>query len=113
MIKNKTKKTILTKKRVICNTFLSKITGLMFKRKLRDKSLVFIFESEQPVSVHMFFVFFPIDIIFLNKTKKVVFMKEKFMPFTMLLPVKSRYILECPAGTLRRSKTKIGDLLKF
>jgi len=61
----------------------------------------------------MFFVFFPIDIIFLDASKKIVFLKERFMPFTFLLPIKAKYVIECPSGTIRRSKTKINDYLNF
>ena len=34
----------------------------------------------------MFFVFFPIDVLFLDKNKKVVELKENFKPFSIYFP---------------------------
>ena len=113
MIKNKTKKTILTRKKHICSSFFCKLTGLMFKRQLKDNSMIFIFNKMKPLSVHMFFVFFQIDILFLNSSKKVVFLKKNFLPFTFLMPINAKYVLECPKGTITKSKTAINDLIEF
>jgi hypothetical protein len=113
MIKNKTKKTTLTRKKAICSSFFCKLTGLMFKTSLKDKSLIFVFNRIKPISVHMLFVFFTIDLLFLDTSKKVVFLKKNFLPFTFLMPVNAKYVIECPKGTINKSKTSLNDLIEF
>ena len=84
----------------------------MFSRK--NKTLIFIFNKEKIISLHMFFVFYPIDVLFLNKKKQVVEIKENFKPFRIMIPKKpAKYIIELPNNTIKKSKTKLGDTLSF
>ena len=69
MIINKTKKTVLAKKYKICKSFLSKTIGLIFS--LKPKTLLFIWKEEKIRNIHMILVFFPIDVLWLNKNKKL------------------------------------------
>ena len=73
MIYNQTKKTVISRKYVECRSQLSKSLGLMFR--LKPKTLIFYFKKEKLVPLHMVFVFFPIDIIYLDSKKKIVEMK--------------------------------------
>ena len=99
MLRNITKNNIIVKKVEVCNNIWRKALGLMFSRKIKDKCLIFVFKKEQYVPLHMLFVFYPIDVLFLNKKKKVVEMKKNFFPFTAYNPVnKSKYVIELPAG---------------
>ena len=85
----------------------------MFSKK-RDRALIFNFGREKVVSLHMFFVFYPIDVLFLNKDNKIVEIKQNFKPFTFYMPKnRARYIIELPAGSVERSKTRVGDKLSF
>jgi len=112
MIKNLTKKTILAKKYKICRSIFSKSLGLMLSTK--PKTLIFIFKKEKINPLHMLFVFYPIDVLFLDKNKIVVEIKENFQPFTFHTPSKkSKYILELPKDTIKKSKTEIGDKIYF
>ncbi len=113
MIRNTTKKSIIAGNREICSSILSKAKGLMFSLK-SDKAKVFIFNTEARRGLHMLFVFFPIDVIFLDKNKRVVEMKENLLPFTLYFPKrKAQYIIEAEKGTIRKSRTKVGDKVKF
>ena len=112
MIKNSTRKTILAKKYKICRSIFSKTLGLMFSTK--PKTLVFIFKKEKISPLHMLFVFYPIDVLFLDKNKKVAEIKENFQPFTFHTPSKkSKYIIELSKGSIKNSKTEIGDKIYF
>lgn len=112
MIRNKTKKTVIGERYELCRGFFSKASGLMFK--LSPKILVFEFDKEKINSLHMFFVFFPIDVLFLDKNKKVVEVKKNFMPFHIYTPKKkSMYVIELPLFTLDHTKTQAGDILDF
>lgn len=97
-----------------CRSILSQARGLMFSRKITDSALVFEFGSEKICSLHMFFVFFPIDVLFVDTKKRVVEMKRHFKPFTLYWPRhKARYILELPDGSIDRSGCKVGSRLGF
>jgi len=86
----------------------------MFSKKIIDEGWVFFFDKPQKISLHMFFVFFPIDIIFLGEDKKVVEVKECFIPFTFYTSrERVKYLLELPNGAVKRTKTSIGDLIRF
>lgn len=62
----------------------------------------------------MFFVFYPIDVLFLDKNKIVVGKKENFRPFTFYKPKKkAMYAIELPNAAIKRTKTGIGDKIKF
>lgn len=114
MIINKTKEKVLVHDVKVCSSIFSKAKGLMFSRKLKDSGLVFWFNSEKKRSLHMFFVFFPIDVLFLNSKRDIVEMKENFRPFTIYYPRQSsKYIIELPAGSIMNSKTERGDEVNF
>ena len=111
MVQNTAKKTKIAEKATICSGAWCKTVGLMFSKK---RTIVFAFGKERRRGLHMFFVFFPIDLIFLDGNKKVVELKESFKPFTFYNSrKKAQYVIECPAGAIRKSKTAIGDRVKF
>ena len=93
MLKNATKRKNLVNNVKICKSILSKALGLMFRRKLKDDCIIFEFEDERTVALHMLFVFFAIDVLWLDKKKRVVEMKENFLPFTFYSPRKKRCLL--------------------
>jgi len=109
---NRTRNTVIAGKKRFLNSLFSKAKGLMFTSRsaVHDKAMVFLFKKEKTVSLHMFFVFYPIDVIFLDQTKKVIEIKMNFKPFTIYVPKKkAQYVVECGAGAVRKSGTKIGD----
>lgn len=76
---------------VVCKNFFSKARGLMFSK---PKNLVFEFDKPKIVSLHTFFVFFPIDALFLDHKKKVV-EKTTMRPFSFYTPKKkAKYVVE-------------------
>lgn len=114
MMINKTKNKIIAKKSKICGNFFCKFLGLMFSKKKEDFALIFEFKKEKRLSLHTFFVFYPIDIIFLDKSKKVVEMKKGMKPFSVYFPKqKFSYVIELNAGAIRRTKTELADEIKF
>ena len=79
-------------KLTLCKTWFSKVRGLMFSRK---KNLMFVFEKEKLIPLHMWFVFFPIDVLFLDKGKKIVEIKRNLRPFSLYWPKnKAKYVVE-------------------
>jgi hypothetical protein len=91
----------------VCRSAWSKARGLMFSR---PKNLVFAFDQDSHVPLHMFFVFFPIDVFYLDAHKKVIEAKKNFKPFTLHTPRnKARYVVEVPSP----STIKVGDTITF
>jgi uncharacterized protein len=114
-LKNTTRKTTLATGIISCRSVLSQMKGLMFSRRIEDKALIMVFKREQIVALHMMFVFFPIDIIFADKSRKVVELVRGARPFiSQIVPKeKAMYVIELPAGVINKSRTKVGDRLAF
>ena len=86
-----------------------KARGLMFSTQ---KDVLFVFDEERTLNFHMLFVFYPIDIIFLNNRLQVVDLKERFLPFTCYYSkAHSSHALEVHAGFIQENKIKHGDTL--
>ena len=112
-ISNISKKNVIDGNAIICGSLLSKLIGLMFSKN-EKKCLIFNFEAEKTISLHMFFVFYPIDVIFLDKNKVVVDKKENFRPFTIYSSgKKAMYAIEMPNDIIKKSKTEVGDKIGF
>lgn len=113
LIKNITKNIIIGYNAKFCNDIFSKFVGLMFSKK-KDKILIFKFGREKIISLHMFFVFYSIDVLFLNKKRIVVDKKENFKSFRFYKSKKkAMYAIELPKGKIKKTKTEIGDKISF
>ena len=112
-IKNITNNKILAEDAKLCNDVFSKSVGLMLSAD-KNKSLAFKFSKERIISLHMLFVFYPIDVLFLDSNKIAVDKKENFIPFTFYKSKKkAMYAIELPNGIIKKTKTGIGDKIEF
>jgi uncharacterized membrane protein (UPF0127 family) len=108
------KKILMKNVKFALNT-LERTKGLMFEDKKNfNYALIFDFplESRVGTSLHMLFVFFPIDVLFLDKEKKVVDKAtlQPFIPnYTPKAPAK--YVIEMPAG--KASVVKLGQKVEW
>jgi uncharacterized membrane protein (UPF0127 family) len=99
----------------LCDTFWSKLRGLMFRRSLDpDRALVFCHarESIAETSIHMFFVPFPIAVIWLDARKQVVdqALARPYRPY-YASRVPAQYFVEGVPGLLEHAR--VGDELAF
>ena len=81
-----------------CDNFLSKFRGLMFSKR---KNLIFILGHETRINsiIHTFFVFYNIDVYWLDKSKNIVDFRLNVKPFTVKIPkYKAKYIVELPTS---------------
>ncbi|MFC1728453.1 DUF192 domain-containing protein [Nanoarchaeota archaeon] len=111
MIINTSNKKKLAKKAVILRSVASKSRGLMFRKKIVDEGYVFIFHELGLASFHMFFVFFPIDMLFLGENKEVLNIKRNVKPFTPRIKSEARYVIELPRGSTK--DVSKGDIISF
>lgn len=95
-------------KTTICNNFLCQIIGLMFNPI--KKNMIFVMNGKERVIMHTFFMFYKIDVLFLDNKKQVVEAKRKLRPFNLYRSrVKPKYVLEMPDA----SKINLGDFIEF
>lgn len=94
--------------------------GLMFRKSLeRDRGMLFVFTEEQTHSFWMKNTEIPLDIVWLNRNKEVVFIKENAKPCILEdCPVwspdeKAIYVLEVNAGVVEDLGLEAGDKLIF
>jgi hypothetical protein len=115
MIYNKTRKIKLIEKSKVANSFLKRFKGLMFSKK-PDYALIFELKKEGKLnaSIHMLFVFFPIDVVYLNSEKKVVDIKLNLKPFALNYTPKkkAKYFIEFPAGIIEK-KISLNEELEW
>lgn len=108
MLKINNKKVAVTTE--VCEGLFSKLIGLMFSRKIKDRAVIFIFKKEQIVPLHMFFVFYPIDVLFVDKKRKIVEVKRNLKPFRFYTPKRTaKYVIELPTGY----NFELGDKVSF
>lgn len=107
---NKSKNTVIAQDARVADTFWSRMKGLLGRREIfADEALVIT----NCRSIHMFFMRFAIDAIFVDDQDRVVGLVESVRPF-FLSPIffRSRYVIELAVGTVERTKTSLGDQLE-
>ena len=111
IVKNLTKDIVLSAQAELADTFFSRMRGLLGRRMFTDGKALVITRCN---SIHMFFMKFPIDAIFLDASNRVVGAVKNIQPFQMS-PVfwTSTRVVEFPAGTLDRTATSLGDIIEI
>ncbi len=98
----------------LCDTFLKRGRGLMFRGPLNEGEAYVFVERKESVSltsIHMWFVFFAIGVIWLDADWRVVDFKlaRPFRPY--YAPARpARYFIECLPSVLDR--VRVGDRLR-
>lgn len=107
---------VLADKARVCDNTLSRTRGLMFSRHLKKGGGLILKadkEGKPDTAIHMFFVFFGIDAVWVNNKMEVVDVKKNIKPFTPLITPRkpARYVIELPKGAAKSVKT--GDSIVF
>jgi uncharacterized protein len=85
--------------------------GLLRTRALREGEGLWI---ERAPSIHMFFMKYAIDAIFVNERRRVVKVVEKLEPWRVVWWARgARDCIELPVGTIARTGTQVGDQLEL
>ena len=94
--------------------------GLMFRERLGcDEGMLFIFPKPKKYEFWMKNTYIPLDIIWINQEKEVVFIKERAQPCESNLceaiypDKKAKYVLEVNQGLVERIGLHLGDRLDF
>lgn len=103
----------------IADTPEKRTQGLMYQEKLdENKGMLFIFDKEGIYSFWMKNTLIPLDIIWLDENKEVVFMEKNAQPCQNECPAikpdtKAKYVLEINSGLANKINLKINDKLIF
>lgn len=115
MLVNQTTEQKLAGQVKLCDTYWKILWGLMFRRTLDpDQVLVFCYRRESIVetTVHMFFVFFSIAIVWLDAERRVVdkALAKPFRPFYASRKPAQFYVEGAPRLL---EEVQVGDQLAF
>ena len=93
--------------------------GLMFRRELAEgRGMFFVFDQEDIYPFWMKNMSFAIDILWLDKDQRVVFLQSDVPPCrteacSVYTPsAKAMYVLEIPAGAAAKSGIRAGDAVR-
>ncbi len=92
-------------------------TGLMYRKKMDDnQAMLFVFNDESPRFFYMKNTYIPLDIIYIDKNKKIVSWAENAIPLDETsLPshFPAKYVLEIKGGLIDQLGIKKGMSLEF
>jgi uncharacterized membrane protein (UPF0127 family) len=98
-----------------CDTWFCKLRGLQFRRRLEmGESLILVHPKEgvRSTSIHMFFVFFPIAVVWIDDQGRVTSaqLAKPWRPY-YASPTPARYVLETAPDFLNH--ISVGDEVEF
>ena len=94
----------------VARNFFSRGLGLMGRRSLPENGGLLIHSCN---GIHMMFMRFPIDAVFIDRGGSVIRTYERVRPWVGMVPYVHRAdkVAELPAGSVRRHGIKPGDQL--
>ena len=110
MVKNLTKATLLADRAQVANTPETRNRGLLKHTSLEKGDGLWIAPTQ---AVHMFFMKFALDLVYLDRQKKVVKVRQNVKPWRISAALRAHSVLELPVGTIDDSRTEAGDQLEF
>lgn len=101
---------VLASKVEFADTFWRRFRGLMFRHKFpRGSAVLFKLSKPGRYGIHMFFVRFPIDLLYIDSRFVVVELRRRLKPWRTHKPKAiANYLVELPAGTISRLRVKTG-----
>jgi uncharacterized membrane protein (UPF0127 family) len=92
----------------IADSFAARLRGLLGRRELRRGEGLLLSPSS---SIHTFFMRFPIDAVFLDRSLRVVDVSRNLPPWRLAGRRRAHRILELPAGESERLAVRSGERL--
>jgi uncharacterized membrane protein (UPF0127 family) len=104
---NHTRNSVLADNAVVAKSLVSRLKGLLGRAVLAKGEGLIIPDCG---SIHTFFMSFNIDVVFLDRQRRVVKLKKAIAPFRLLdCPFSGDVTIELPIGTIDASRTEVGD----
>ena len=109
-VHNPSRETTLADRALIADSSKSRKTGLLKHDRLEPGEGLWITPCE---GVHTVGMKFAIDVLFLNKQRKVVKIRAAMPRWRMAACLWAHSVLELPSGTAAATQTARGDQLEF
>ena len=109
-VRNQTRNAVLGDAVDVADTSAKRRAGLLKHTRLEPGDGLWIIPCE---SVHTFFMKFPIDLVYLDKKKKVRKVRKAVPAWRLSACLTAHSILELPAGTAEKTGTQKGDELSI
>ena len=101
----------------VADTPAKREMGLQYRRELAaDRGMIFIFPVESQQSFWMKNTPIPLDMIFINRDRKIVGIVEQTVPFTLdprSVGAPSQFVLEIKGGLAKSHGIQAGDSVRF
>lgn len=113
VVYNTTKNACLASSAKAANSFVGRLKGLMGRsaEEFRPGDALWIYPSD---GIHTIGMRFPIDAAYLDGSGRIIRIYHKLAPFRFAAYMpRAKSVLELPAGTLKATRSEIGDLLDF
>lgn len=109
-IANLTRNTVLATCLEVADTGPKRNKGLLGRKSLSTGEGLWIIPCE---AVHTFWMQFPIDLIYLDRQKRIRKLCSEVPPWRLSGCLSAHSILELPPGTIRDTQTQTEDTLEF
>lgn len=109
-VTNRTRNTILAASLEVADSAAKRNKGLLGRECLLPGEGLWIIPCE---SVHTFWMRFPIDLVYLDRRKRIRKLKSSVPAWRLSACLSAHSVIELPAGTIRETQTQPGDTLEF
>lgn len=109
-VSNLTRGTVLASYMEVADSGPKRSKGLLGREGLSPGEGLWIIPCE---AVHTFWMRFSIDLVYLDSKKRIRKLVSEVPPWRMSACLRAHSVLELPPGTIRLTKTQLGDTLEF
>lgn len=107
---NLTKNSWLATKVKKADSFLTRLVGLLKRNNMGPEEALWLVPSK---GIHTIGMKFPIDVIFLDRGKKVINLISSLSPYRVTsFYLRADSLVELPNGMIKKSHTEVGDQLE-
>ncbi len=110
LVRNETRNSLLADSADVADSSAKRQKGLLGRDSLPTGYGLWIVPCE---AVHTCGMRFPIDVIYLDRKKRVRKLRRAMVPWRLSMCVLAHSVLELPAGVIQQTGTQTGDQLVF
>src|SRR6185437_14260980 len=110
LVRNETRNSVLADAAEVADTSATRRHGLLGRDNLPNGQALWIVPCE---SVHTWGMRFPIDVLYLDRKKRVRKLRKAMVPWRVSMCLLAHSVMELPAGVIDKSGTQPGDQLSF
>jgi uncharacterized protein len=101
----------------VADTPAKRTMGLQYRKDLADdRGMIFLFPAESPQTFWMKNTPIPLDMIFIDRRRRIVGIVEQTVPFSLesrSVNAPSQFVLEINGGLAKRLGIQAGDSVRF